>query len=336
MIAEPRRLALLEAGKLKLAAKARLAEGGAGARYEAAVLYHAAARAEQRTLLVMEAPSPEARLANAIERCACLIEGFDAMVVLEVAWADVLVASSAVSAKTAAAMRFRIDASMSELVHRYQEVLAKTPAFKAAIEAGDAWRTSRALDREIDRFLKVFPGDARVWSIRSLRHLQAGDVTAAWEAIQRARELMPEETTFMGIELELVPKHLPPARAEAQLDGIYTQIERGDANADVCFGFVVAAIQLAERGRQHREKLLRQALHAAMAGFRAADPLPNDRKIFRVFELSLREMLAGRKPTVEILYRCGLGSLATAAEQADPMAIVRSRMTSFRRLDVAA
>ncbi|HWO19526.1 MAG TPA: hypothetical protein VNO30_12150, partial [Kofleriaceae bacterium] len=190
-------------------------------------------------------------------------------------------------------------------------------------------------DREVDRFLKVFPGDARVWSIRSFRHVQAGDVTAAWEAIQRARELMPEETMFVGMELELVPRHLPPARAEAHLAGIYTQIERGDANVDICIGFVGAAIQLAKKGR-HREKLLRQALHTAIAGFRAADPWPNYRKIFRVFELSLQEMLAGRKPTVEILYRCGLGRFATAAEQADPMAIVRSRMTSFRRLDAAA
>lgn len=334
MIAEPRRLALLEAGKLKLAAKARLAEGGATARYEAAVLYHAAARAEQRTLLIMEAPSPEARLANAIERCACLIEGFDAMG-SEIAWADVLVASSAVPERTAAAMRSRIDATMSELVKRYWAVLAKTPAFKAAIEADDPWRASRSLDRELDRFLKAFPGDARVWCIRSFHHVQAGDVTAAWEAIQRARELMPEETTFVGMELELVPMHLPPARAEAQLDGIYTQIERGDASMDICTGFVGAAIQLAKKSR-HREKLLRQALDAAIAGGRAADPLSNYRKIFRVFELSLREMLAGRKPTVEILYRCGLGRFATAAEQADPMAIVRSRMTSFRRLDAAA
>lgn len=335
MIAEPRRLALLEAGKLKLAAKARLAEGGEGALYEAAVLYHAAARAEQRTLLVMEAPSPEARLANAIERCACLIEGFDAMAVLEVAWADVLVASSAVPEKTAAAMRARIDAKMSEFVARYQGVLAKTPTFKAWIEAHGPWRASRSFDREIDRFLKVFPGDARVWSIRSLAYLQAGDITAAWEAVQRARELMPEETMFVAIELDLIPKHLSSARAEAQLDGIYTQIERGDADADVCFGFVSAAVQLAQKGR-HREKLLRQALDAAMAGFRTALPQPNDRKMFRVMELSLREMLAGRQPTVEILYRCGLGSLATAAKQADPMAIVLSRTTSFRRLDAAA
>jgi hypothetical protein len=335
MIAEPRRLALLEAGKLKLAAKARLAEGGQAAPYEAAVLYHAAARAEQRTLLVMEAPSPETRLANAIERCACLIEGFDAMVVLAVAWADVLVASSAVPEKTAAAMRARIDAKMSEFVSRYQRVLAKTPAFKAWIEANGSWRPSRSLDREIDRFLKVFPGDARVWSIRSWTHLQAGDITAAWEAVQRARELMPEETMFVVNQLDLVPKHLSADRAEAQLDGIYTQIERGDANADICFGFVGAAMQLAEKGR-HRQKLLRQALDAAIAGFRAAPKLPDDRKMFRAMELGLREMLAGRKPTIEILYRCGLGRLATAAKHADPMALVLSRMTSFRRLDAAA
>jgi hypothetical protein len=335
MIAEPRRLALLEAGKLKLAAKARLAEGGEIARYDAAVLYHAAARAEQRTLLVMEAPSPEARLASAIERCACLIEGFDAMVVLEVAWADVLVASSAVPEKTAAAMRSRIDIKMSEFISRYQGVLAKTPAFRASIEADDPWRASRSLDRETDRFLKVFPGDARVWTIRSWHYLQAGDITAAWEAVQRARALMPEETTYVAVELDLIPKHLSSARAETQLDGIYTQIERGDANADICFGFVGAAMQLAQKGR-HREKLLRQAFDAARAGFRAAQLLPNDRKIFRVLELCLREMLAGRKPTIEILYRCGLGSLATAATQADPMAIVLSRTTSFRRLDAAA
>lgn len=334
MIAEPRRLALVEAGKLKLAAKARLAEGGEAARYEAAVLYHAAARAERRTLLVMEAPSPAARLANAIERCACLIEGFDAMVVLEVAWADVLAASSAVPEKTAAAMRCRIDTKMSEFVSRYQGVLAKAPAFRAAIEADDPWRASRALDREIDRFLKVFPGDARIWGIRSRHYLQAGDIAAAWGAIQRARELMPEETAFVAIELDLLPKHLSAARAEAQLDGIYTQIERGDANADICFGFVGAAMQLAQRGR-HREKLLRQALDAAVVGFRAP-LLPIDRKIFRVLELCLREMLVGRKPTVEILYRCGLGRLATAAKHADPMAIVLSRTMSFRRLDAAA
>jgi len=45
---------------------------------------------------------------------------------------------------------------------------------------------------------------------------------------------------------------------------------RGDASADICFGFVGAAIQLAKKGR-HREKLLRQALNAAIAGFRAAE-----------------------------------------------------------------
>lgn len=40
-------------------------------------------------------------------------------------WAEVLTASSAVPEKTAAAMRPRIDASMSAFVHRYQEWNAK-------------------------------------------------------------------------------------------------------------------------------------------------------------------------------------------------------------------
>ena len=96
-----------------------------------------------------------------------------------------------------------------------------------------------------------------------------------------------------------------------------------------------AAVQLAQKAR-HREKLLRQALDAAMVGVHAASLTPNDRKLFRAMELGLREMLAGRKPTTEILYRCGLGILATTTQQADPMAIVLSRTTSFRRFDAAA
>ena len=52
----------------------RAAEGGADARYEASVLLHEAARAEERTLLAASAPSFETKLASAIERCGCLIE----------------------------------------------------------------------------------------------------------------------------------------------------------------------------------------------------------------------------------------------------------------------
>ena len=71
MIPEAQRLALLESSKLKLAGTALLAEGGDDARYEAAVLFHAAARAERRSLLAIEAPPPAARLRSAVEICGC-------------------------------------------------------------------------------------------------------------------------------------------------------------------------------------------------------------------------------------------------------------------------
>ena len=179
MIPAPRRLALLEAGKLKLAAKATLAEGGADARYEAAVLYHAAARAEQRALLALESPSPEARLASAIERCASLIQGFDASAVLDSAWADVLVASAAVEEKTAAAMGARLNEMMSIFLERYQDVRGKAPAIDAWTEAGCPPGAPRSVHRELDRFLKVFPGEAFLWALRSSSYFDGGDVDTA-------------------------------------------------------------------------------------------------------------------------------------------------------------
>src|SRR5262249_20349779 len=83
MIPEPQRLALLEGSKLKLAAKARLAEGGKHARYEASVLLHAAARAERGGIRAWEGPTAEAGLAGAVEGCGCLIDGADPTAVRE-------------------------------------------------------------------------------------------------------------------------------------------------------------------------------------------------------------------------------------------------------------
>ncbi len=67
VIDETYRLALSESSKLKLRAVAVRAEGGEDAPYRAAVLFHAAARAERRALGVLEAPSPETRLRSAID-----------------------------------------------------------------------------------------------------------------------------------------------------------------------------------------------------------------------------------------------------------------------------
>ncbi len=330
MIPAPRRLALLEAGKLKLAAKARLAEGGRDAGYEAAVLYHAAARAEQRALLALESPSPEARLASAIERCASLILGFDASAVLDSGWADVLAASAAVEEKTAAAMRARIDEMMSSFLERYQDAHGKVPAVDAWMEAGYPHGAPRSVHRELDRLLKVFPGDAFLWDLRSAAYFHGGDIDTAWDSIHRALELSPQEQSFIGWELQLTSMHLPRAQAEARLARAYPEIERGEASEEVCGGFISAAMDLAVKSA-HGVELLGQALHAAMEAGRTTSAQSEARRLYRAMELGLREMVAGRKPDIAILYRCGLGRLAaTIPQEADWMRIVSARTTQLR------
>ena len=60
-------------GKLKLKATALLGYGDRESRFEAAVLFHDAVRLEAPALALLPEPPPEVRLANAIERWACLV-----------------------------------------------------------------------------------------------------------------------------------------------------------------------------------------------------------------------------------------------------------------------
>lgn len=335
MIPTPRARALLDAGKLKLAAKARLAEGGPEAAYEAAVLYHDGARAEHRALLATASPSPEARLVSAIERCACLILGLDASAVLEVGWADVLVARAVVDEATAGAMCAKIDAMMRSFVERYQKVVRKKPTFELDPETRRLVGSPKEVRAALERCLKAFPGDAFMWALRSAHDAEDGDIAGAWGAIQRARELRPEETSFVGWELRLVTKRLPVADAEARLAAAYADIERGGASAGVCFGFIVGVMDLAAK-RRPAKQWIEQAIHAAIEGGRASPRHSEDQLAFRAVELGLREMLAGRKPGLAILYRCGLGRLAAVLPQdADWMSMVlaqTARLPLARRL----
>ena len=335
MIPEPQRLALLESSKLKLAAKARLAEGGKDARYEAAVLPHAAARAERRVLLASDPTTTEARLASAVERCGCLIDGTDPTAVLEDAWRDVLDASDRLPTEVARALRSRIDRKMSAFVSEYQRILTRTPVLKTWMEAGSPWAGARSMARELNRFLTAFPGDARAWTIKSAAHLQAGETATAWSAIRRARTLAPEDMISRHAEISLAPLVLPPGEAASMLDAVHAEILRGEASADLCFGFIGAALALSAKIGQ-RGALLQQALDTATQGL-TLQLWPGDHKMLRAMQLMLRELIAGRKPSLDILYRCGLGTLAAARPgQTDPMALVLERVTPLRHLQAAA
>ena len=77
-------------------------------------------------------------------------------------------------------------------------------------------------------------------------------------------------------------------------------------NADLCFGFVTGATKLGVRRKERA--WLERAHEIATLGISYPPLHPDDRPWFNAFRLILRELLAGKKPGIDILYRAGLGS----------------------------
>lgn len=111
----------------KVRALSLLAEGGEEATRTAVTLLHEAWRAERRALRVLEAPSPETRLRAAVEACGCLVDARDPSLVLDLAWGEVLDASTAVSPAAAASIRRRLDPKVNALIREYSDAADRAP-----------------------------------------------------------------------------------------------------------------------------------------------------------------------------------------------------------------
>ncbi|MBN1610144.1 MAG: hypothetical protein JW940_26190 [Polyangiaceae bacterium] len=322
MIPDTRRLILVESGHFKVAAAARLAEGGTEALFEASVLFHAAARAERRALEATEAPTPEDRLRSAVEVCGCLIDALDPSAVLEWAWGRVLEASEPLPETEARAIRARLDGKFGSFLRSYQRVLKHTPKTASAMERGKAPEQAR----ELGILLSAFPGDPRFWSSLASVQRTNGNVRACWDAIQRARRLDPEDTAIRQAELDLVTQ-ADPEQASAVLEVAYRDI-LADGNADLCFGFAAGATRW---GLERGERVwLERALDAATLGMSFPPLYPSDRAWFHAFRLVIRELLAGKKPRMDILFRAGLGAWVVASREKDPLRVLFNRSSLLR------
>jgi hypothetical protein len=303
---EAQLLALHEGTRLKLKATALLAEGGDDDRFEACVLFHAAARAERRALLAVEAPTAEARLRVAIEVCGCLVDGLDPGGVLS-AWGEVLEASEGIDRKALKALRARIDRTFAAFVRGYERVRAKTAPLWSALARHAP--IEGALAPKVDLVLASYPGDALFWSLRSQLHFErgAGSMQAAWDAIRRARRLLPDDAAHRGWEIYLAACSRRP-EAESLLDVAHAEARRGEAPIRVCEAFVAGVLALHEAGQSSKLRL-QQARDVAVLGAGLADATREERKLLRAFQLIAEDLLAGRPASPEALYRAGLGHL---------------------------
>ena len=186
--------ALTESGKLKLRAMSRLALGDGMSRFEAAVLFHEAVRAEQRALALLPAADPSTRLRFAVERCGCLLDGLDPLAASRV-WGDVLMASEGVP--SASAMRARIDSKYAReeqafgALLRQQHIVVAEGAFIPGVSMPRG-----KVRKALATLLKAYPGVADLWFAQCRELEREGRFAEAWQAIVRARQLAPDEPTF--------------------------------------------------------------------------------------------------------------------------------------------
>jgi len=327
-------------GKLKMRALAVRAEGGEDAAFAAAVLLREAARTEDRALRVLVAPSAEERLGVAVERCALFVEAL-APTAAAVAWGDVLVQGDALPAEMAEAHRSKLEPQYHELQKAHHEALATAPTLSAvAVRVPAARDPARAL-REIDRLLAMFPGEFELWYLRYQSALFGGDDAAAWDALEKARELEPDNVFALGAEFVLVPRVLPLAEAERRLDAAYSLLRRPGVQVepDTCLCFAIACFSIAERsGRPqfHYERVL----EAAEAGAGAEVDRGDAKRDLRVARALAKDLLAGRKPTLDAFYRAGRGDQvahATVEERKDPIRLLTgARDRARQRYPLAA
>jgi hypothetical protein len=313
-----------ESSKLKLRAMATRAEGGEDSAYRAAVLFHAAARAERRALDLLAAPSAETRLRSAIEQCGCLIDGLDPAAIE--AWGDVLEASEQVSASVAGAIRSRIDPAFHAFVKRYDDMQKTARDITAGLGGARALRPAeRAKARRASaRWLAIFPGDPVAWTTQSALESTDGDFESAWRSIERARELDPKNSQAMGMAFLLAPDALPKARVDEYLEANYALLQRGRDPSDVFLTFVVASLRAADAPARRRAHVDR-ALEALALGESRPPAMPEHPRFFRALRRIAGDMRDKRKPGVDALYRAGLGALVARAAsegEQDPVAIL--------------
>jgi tetratricopeptide (TPR) repeat protein len=329
---------LATSGKLKLRAKGLLAGGRPDEVFEACVLLHEAARIQQRAVSALPSCPAATRLASALEECWCFVEGFDPPLAA-VAWGRVLSEQEVVDRPTAEAMRSRLEPKYEASKRAYGLALKSSPNALRMLQTrsivGGTTAERARLQREVDAFLRRFPG-AIPWQWFAYRLAEAsGDKGRAWDALTRARRLDPDNRTFKAMSLLLAARTFPPDSAEEHLAHVRSSLER--EGEEVCIMYALAELALARKGPQDtRASRWRRALDAAHAGLSQVSA-PHWHAHLKAIQMMAEELLSGREPTLEILYRAGLSEVAAAAKpKANVVDLLVDHVRQFEPARVAA
>ncbi|KYG04186.1 hypothetical protein BE21_48190 [Sorangium cellulosum] len=241
---------LASGGKRKLRANSLLAYGDEESRFEAAVLFHEAAEIERRALSLLEDAAPETRLRAAVERCACLVMGFDVVEAAR-AFREVEEASAAVPQETANAHRDRLDPLYFAARQDLTELLKRAPVL---VSSRFRWEGIAETDRsraraELDALLQRFPGESTFHLVDARAALDERRFDALGRAVRRAHRLCPDNPLLRAYMLLVTAQSIAypgsattREEAEAELDTAYQELNREPADGLVYLGFMTASL----------------------------------------------------------------------------------------------
>ncbi len=306
---------LASSGKLKLRAKGLLAEGTSETIFDACVLLHEAARIQRLAVKALPLCPPIAALASAVEECWCYVEGRSPPRAAD-AWGDVLRWRECVVDQQAAnSILSRLEGRFRALQQEFAAAVGSSPTLLAI---RDARRLSGLMPSELTKARKElavvlgkFPGAESFWWMQYRLSESAGKKTEAWDALARCRRLAPDNPRFAAMSLLVAAWALPASAAEEQLASVRGSLIR--AEPEVCLMYALAEISLARDTKDAPEVDLRwkRARDAAESGIARAHT-EGLRRNLKAVQLLLNELLAGREPTMEILYLAGLSELAAS------------------------
>jgi tetratricopeptide (TPR) repeat protein len=329
---------LVSSGKRKMRAKGLLAGGSRDEVFEACVLLHEAARIERRAVKSLTSCPAATRLASAVEECWCFVEGRDPLQAA-VAWGRVLTEQEAVDRPTAEALRSRLEPMYEASNRAYNQALRASPNVLEMLKTrslvgGTAAKRAR-LRRETEAFLKNFPGATSWWWFAYRLAEAADDKGRAWDALLRARRLDPENRRFVAMSLLVAARTRSLEEAEEHLAQVRTSLER--EGEEVCIMYALAEMALARKGTQAaRAARWQRALDATHAGLAQVTDR-GWRANLKAIQMIIVELLSGREPTLDILYRAGLGEVAAAARpKANVVDLLTDHLRWFAPTQVAA
>jgi hypothetical protein len=323
---------LASAGKLEMRATAKLAEGTPDSVFDACVLLHEAARIERRALHALLSPPAIARLTASVEECFCLVEGLDPTGAAG-AWARVDHERSLIADDTTALLA-RLEPRYQQTLRDFQELLGRCKTLVAHLRVGHevpSTPSERAAElRDVQKVLKRFPGAAIFWW-RAYRLQEAdGLFSDAWRSLSRARQLAPENPTYVALSLVLAVKALPPQEADEHLQQARAALD--DFGPEVCLMYAHAELERAEKAHERTHWLnARDAVERGLSVPSTSELSKN----LRATRLILDSLLAGREPSLDILYKVGLGEEVAAAPPGGKVVELVARR-SKRQVSVSA